>query len=32
MMPGRLTGVVFEKMEAKKDERGRRVLVADGRT
>ena len=28
---GRLTGVVFEKMEAKKDERGRRVLIADGR-
>ena len=27
---GRLTGVVFEKMEAKKDERGRRVLIATG--
>src|SRR3984885_2754935 len=27
---GRLTGVVFEKMEAKKDERGRRILVATG--
>ena len=28
---GRLTGVVFETMEAKKDERGRRVLDGDGR-
>ena len=27
---GRLTGVVFEKMAAKKDERGRRVLTATG--
>src|SRR5580700_5876347 len=27
---GRLTGVVFEKMAAKKDERGRRVLMAVG--
>src|SRR5271168_4038080 len=27
---GRLTGVVFEKMAAKKDERGRRVLMATG--
>jgi len=27
---GRLTGVVFEKMEAKKDERGRRVLTPTG--
>ncbi|MBV8797990.1 MAG: FAD-dependent oxidoreductase [Hyphomicrobiales bacterium] len=27
---GRLTGVVFEKMEAKKDERGRRVLTPAG--
>jgi formate dehydrogenase (NADP+) beta subunit len=27
---GRLTGVVFEKMEAKKDDRGRRLLVPTG--
>jgi formate dehydrogenase beta subunit len=27
---GRLTGIVFEKMEAKKDEQGRRTLVATG--
>src|SRR5271167_2403478 len=27
---GRLTGVVFEKMAAKKDERGRRLLIATG--
>jgi NADPH-dependent glutamate synthase beta subunit-like oxidoreductase len=27
---GRLTGVVFEKMAARKDERGRRVLMATG--
>ena len=29
---GRLTGVVFEKMTAAKDDRGRRLLVADRRT
>ena len=30
MRAGRLTGVVFEKMAAKKDERGRRVLTPTG--